>query len=140
MSDYGRRLIIDADFESTIAAVCWAIYDEGLQILARTDVREHFRRHLRRDFRKYALIDAWSPDAAFDALQLDLDVSTMFPTRFAVYELRDGITVVAVTAPLAPLADEVAWREQAAALATMADCEREHIARVLDRLRLMSGV
>jgi uncharacterized protein (DUF302 family) len=138
MSDYGRRLVIDTDFESTVGAVCRAIRDEGLQVLARTDIREHFWRHLSRDFRQYALIEAWSPDSAFDALQHDLDVSTVFPTRFAVYELADGETVVAATAPMAPVADELAWREQAPALAAVADREREHIARVLDRLTFTS--
>jgi uncharacterized protein (DUF302 family) len=138
MGDYGRRLVIDADFETTVGAVCRAIRDEGLQVLARTDVREHFWRHLSREFRQYALIEAWSPDSAFDALQHDLDVSTVFPTRFAVYELADGETVVVATAPMAPLADEVAWREQAPALAAVADREREHIARVLERLTLTS--
>jgi uncharacterized protein (DUF302 family) len=138
MSDYGWRLVIDADFESTVGAVCRAIRDEGLQVLARTDVREHFWRHLSRDFRRYALIEAWSPDSAFDALQRDLDVSTVFPTRFAVYELADGGTAVAATAPMAPLADEVGWRAQAPTLAAVADREREHIARVLERLTLRS--
>ncbi len=138
MSDYGRRLVIDADFESTVGAVCRAIRDEGLQVLAHTDVREHFWRHLSRDFRHYALIEAWSPDSAFDALQRDPDASTVFPTRFAVYELADGGTAVAATAPMAPLADEVGWRAQAPTLAAVADREREHIARVLERLTLRS--
>jgi len=135
MRDYDRRLVIDADFESTVGVVCRAIRNERLQVLARTDVREHFWRHLSHDFRQYALIEAWSPDSAFDALQRDLDVSTVFPTRFAVYELADGQTVVVATAPMAPLADEVAWREQVPALAATADRERERIARVLERLQ-----
>jgi uncharacterized protein (DUF302 family) len=138
MGDYRRRLVIDADFETTVGGVCRAIREEGLQVLARTDVREHFWRHLSREFRQYALIEAWSPDSAFDALQHDLDVSTVLPTRFAIYELADGETVVVATAPMAPLADEVAWREQAPALAAVADQEREHIARVLERLTLTS--
>jgi uncharacterized protein (DUF302 family) len=135
MSDYDRRLVIDADFESTVGALCRAIRDEGLQVLARTDIREHFWRHLSRDFRQYFLIEAWSPDSAFDAIQHDLDVSTIFPTRFGVYELADGQTVVVATAPMAPLADEVAWREPVPALAAVADRERERIARVLARLQ-----
>jgi hypothetical protein len=62
----------------------------------------------------------------------------VFPTRFAVYELADGETAVAATAPMAPLADEVGWRAQAPTLAAVADREREHIARVLERLTLRS--
>jgi hypothetical protein len=39
---------------------------------------------------------------------------------------------------MAPLADEVGWRAQAPTLAAVADREREHIARVLERLTLRS--
>jgi uncharacterized protein (DUF302 family) len=135
MSDYGRRLVIDADFETTVGAVCRAIRDEGLQVLARTDVREHFWRHLSRDFRHYALIDAWSPDLALEALQQDLAVGAILPTRFAVYELADGETAVVATEAMAPSADEGAWHERVPALGAIADRERECVARVLDCLQ-----
>ena len=134
MSDYGRRLVIEADFETTVSAVCGAIRDEGLQALARVDVREHFWTHLSRDFPHYILIDAWSPDLAFDALRYELDAGTLLPTTFAVYELAPGETAVVAAEPMAPLADEVAWREQAPVLAAIADRERERIARVFERL------
>jgi uncharacterized protein (DUF302 family) len=135
MSEYGPRLVVDADFETTLGAVCRALRDEGLEVLARIDVREHFWRHLSRDSRRHALIEAWSPESAFEALQQDLDVSTVFPTRFAMYELRDGETVVVAGRPIAPAADDEAWREHAPALAAIADREREGIARVLQHLR-----
>ena len=134
MSDYGRRLVIDADFETTVSAVCRAIRNENLQVLARTDVREHFWRHLSHDFRQYVLVEAWSPDLALDALQHDLEVGVVFPTRFAVCELADGQTAVIATEPMGPFPDQEGWREQAAALSATADRERDRIARVLDRV------
>ena len=52
MSDYGRRLVIDADFETAVCDLSCAIREEGLQALSRVDVREHFWKHLSRDFRQ----------------------------------------------------------------------------------------
>ena len=134
MTSYGRRLVIDANFEATVGVVCQAIREAGLQALAQTDVRQHFRTHLAHDLRRYMLIDAWSPDLAFETIHLDLEAGPMFPTRFLVYELGDGETVVTATEPMAPVADEVGWREYAPAIARIADQERERIAHVFDRL------
>jgi len=102
--------------------------------VGRTDLRVHFWRYLGRDLRRYVLFEAWSPDLAFEAIHLDLEAGTTFPTRFAIYELADGETVVTATEPMAPLADEPGWRESAPAVARLADQERERIARVFDRL------
>src|SRR5574342_1276655 len=44
MNDYGRRIVIDMDFEAAVGAVSRAIREEGLQTLARIDVRDHFWR------------------------------------------------------------------------------------------------
>ena len=134
MTNYGRRLALDANFETTVGLVCAAIRDEGLQTLARTDVREHFWRHLRRGVRHCMLIDAWSPDLAFEAIHLDVEAGTTFRTTFVIYELPDGKTVVTATEPMAPLADEPGWRASAPPLARIADQERERIAHVLDRV------
>jgi uncharacterized protein (DUF302 family) len=106
ITSYGRRLVIDANFETTVGVVCQAIREEGLQALAQTDVREHFRTRLTRDLRRYVLIDGWSPDLAFETIHLDLEAGPMFPTRFLIYELADGETVVTATEPMAPVADE----------------------------------
>lgn len=134
MTNYGRRLVIDSSFEATVGLVCRAIRDGGLQVVARTDLREHFWKHLSRGVRQYVLIDAWSPDLAFEAIHLDLEAATVFPARLAIYELADGETVVTATEPMAPLADEPGWREGSPALARIADQERERIARVFDLL------
>ena len=116
MNAYGRRLVAEADFETTLGDVCRALREEGLQVLARTDVREHFWNQLSRNFRQYVLLDAWSPDLAFEALRQNPDVGSVLPARFAVYALNDERTAVSVAEPVAPLA------------------ERERIGRALARL------
>jgi len=135
MSDYGRRIVIDSSFETVLAEVSRAIRDEGLERLARIDLRDHFRRSLHRDCRRYVLIEAWSPALALEAFRRTLDIGTMVTTTFGVYELADGETIVVAQEPLAPLAAEESWRRDFPALAAIADQQSEKIARVLDHLQ-----
>lgn len=135
MNDYGRRIVIDLGFESAVGAVTHAMRDEGLEVVGRVDVREHFRRDLRRDFRQYVLLDAWPADAAFEALHTNLDIGTILRTTFAVYELADGETAIAASEPLLSVASDPGWRQDAVALTPIADRIRERVASVLTRLQ-----
>lgn len=135
MSDYGRRIVVDLDFETAVSETSRLIRREGLKIIARIDVRDHFRRDLSHDFRRYLLIDAWSSTLAVEALRHDLDVGPILPITFAVYELADGESVVVAKEPLAPYASNAAWRRDFPELATMADEEAERVARVFAGLK-----
>jgi len=139
MNDYGRRIVIDTGFEAAVGEVNRAIRDEGMQTIARVDVRDSFRRDLARDFRRYMLFEAWSPDLAFDALRNDLDAGTIFPTTIAIYELADGETAIMAKEPLAPIAAQPEWRRHASRLARVADRQSERVARVLERLQHRSA-
>lgn len=83
MTDYGRRLVIDMEFERALTETTHAIGHEGMQIVARTDVRDRFWRDLGHDFRRYYLLEAWSPELAFEALRHSLDIGAILPTTFA---------------------------------------------------------
>lgn len=137
--DYGRRIVLDMGFEPVVGEASRAIRQEGLHIIARIDVRDHFWRDLGRDFRQYFLIDAWSPELALDALRHNLDAGTILPTTFAIYELADGQTAVVAKEPLSPIAAEPEWRLDVPALAAIADRESERVARVLARLQRASS-
>ena len=139
MDDYSRRIVIDSGFDAVLGEASQAIREEGLQIIARIDVRDHFQRELRHDFRQYFLLEAWSPELAFEALRGNLEAGTIFHTTFAIYELADGETVVAATEPLFPLAADPEWRRDAPTLAAVADRECERVARVLGRLQHASS-
>ena len=134
MSAYDRRIVMDANFDAAVCDVSRAIREEGLQAVARIDVREQFWRHLSCNVRPYLLIEAWSTDQAMEALRLAPDVGAVLPTTFAVYELADGKTVVAAKASLSAAADQPGFREEVPALAAIADQERARMARVLGRL------
>ena len=135
MNEYGRRIVIASGFEAVVGEVSRALREEGLQTIARIDVRDHFWRDPGHDFRRYFLIEAWSPALALEALQHDLDAGTVFPTTFAIYELADSRTVVVVRQPFSPLIADREWRQQAPAVAAVADRETERVARVLARLQ-----
>ena len=92
MVDDARRVTIDLPFEAAVGAVACAIQREGLTILARIDVRDHFKTELHHDFRQYMLVEAWVPALAFEEIRADLDEGASMPIRFAVYELADGET------------------------------------------------
>ena len=137
--DYGRRIVLDLGFEAVVGEVSRAIRREGLCIIGRLDVRDHFWRDLGRDFRQYFLIEAWSPELALEALRHNLDVGTLLPTTFAIYELADGETAVVAKEPLSPIATEPDWRVDVPAIAAIADRESERVARVLARLQHASS-
>jgi uncharacterized protein (DUF302 family) len=123
MNDYGLRFVINTTFETTVGSVCRSIRDEGLQVLARTDVREHFWRHLSRRFRHYVLIEAWSPDLALETLRNNLDAGVILATTFAIYEVDESETAVLVKESLSELASRSEWRRENPALANIADTE-----------------
>jgi len=134
MTDFGRRLVVDLPFEATVGELNRAIREEGLHTIARVNVRDHFWRDLGRDFRQYFLLEAWSPELAFEALRDALDCGTILPTTFVVYALADGECAVVAKEPFEPLAAQPEGRLHAPALAALADRESERVARVLDRL------
>jgi uncharacterized protein (DUF302 family) len=140
MSDYGRRIVVDLPFEDALGVVRRAVGEQGLEVIARVDVRDRFRRGLAHDFRRYFLFEVWSPELALEALRQDLDAGTILPTTIAVYELADGETAISAREPLLPLAAHPGWRQHAPALAAMADDEAERVARALETMTRGAGL
>ena len=73
MVDDGRRVLIDLPFEAAVGEATRAIQLEGLTVIARIDVRDHFKGALRHEFRQYMLLEAWVPALAFEEIKADLD-------------------------------------------------------------------
>jgi len=134
MSDYGRRIVVNLDFETAVCETNRLLRQEGLKVIARVDIRDHFWGDRSPDFRRYLLIDAWSSALAADALRHNLDVGPILPITFAIYELTDVESVVVVKEPLEPYASNAIWRRDFPDLATMADEEAERVACVLTGL------
>ena len=64
MAAFETRIVVDQPFDRALGAVVHAVRDEGLDVIASLDVREHFRRTVGHEFRQYALLEVWSPDLA----------------------------------------------------------------------------
>ena len=111
MVDEGRRIVLDLPYEAALGATIRAVRAEGLEVIARVDVRNRFWASLRRDFRQYHLLEAWAPQEAWEFLRVTLDRGATLPIRFAVFELADDETAVVV------------------------DDRGEHAERILGRLR-----
>jgi|KBSSwiStaDraftv2_1062776.scaffolds.fasta_scaffold206574_3 uncharacterized protein (DUF302 family) len=134
MGDYGTRIVVDKRIDPVIDILSDAMRAEGMVPLAQINVREQFARELSRDFRRYVLIQGWSPQLAMDALRHNLDAGTVLPVSIAVYELGDGETTVVANSSFAPVVDDHQWRTTFPVLAALADRETEKLARVIDRI------
>ncbi len=126
---------MNLDFEATLGHLSLALREEGLFVLARIDVRDHFMREQRRMFRMYEIFEAWSPDLATQTLDDHLDAGVALPTRFVIYEVADGQTAVLASEPLSPLASHAQWRKDFPELAAIADREDDRVARVLAKVQ-----
>lgn len=140
MTDYGRRLILDADFDRTLLETMRAVQLEGLDIITRFDVREHLKRHAHHECRRYVLLQVASPQLMLRALQTDIESGPFLPMTLGVYELADGETAVEATAPFAPVISEPAWRHASPALAALGDAESGMLANALRRLQHVVSV
>lgn len=134
MSDNDRPLVVDLDFETAVGETARALHEEGLELVARIDVRDQFRIALRHDFRRYTLLEAWSPALTLEALQHDLTIGTNLPVTLAIYELADGQTALIATDRLSQMRSMGEWHRRPPEIASVADDQAERIARVLGRV------
>jgi uncharacterized protein (DUF302 family) len=139
MNVYGQRIVIDSGFERVLGEVSRAIREEGLHTIARIDLRDHFWRELSHDFRRYFLIEAWSPELALEALRHELSIGTILPATLAIYELADGQTAVVAREPLSALSEDLERLRETPDLATIAAQERTRMARIIARLRRVAA-
>jgi uncharacterized protein (DUF302 family) len=135
MNDFGRRLLLDAPFDVVLGETCRALREEGLQVIARVDVRDRLWRDLRHNFRPCMRLEAWAPEPALRAAEEDVDAVIALPSTVLVYEAADGRTAVLAEEPLAPMIADPEWRRERPVLRAIADDEAARIARVLGRVQ-----
>jgi uncharacterized protein (DUF302 family) len=135
MDDYGRRLILDVPFELAVAETSQVLREEGLDVVARFDIRDYLVRTLHHECRRYVLLEALAPEFTLEALQHDPGTGPILPVTVGVYELADGETAVVASPPLAPVLSDFGWRAATPALASIGDRASEQLATALDRLQ-----
>jgi uncharacterized protein (DUF302 family) len=131
MGDYGRRIVAESPFETVLGETCRALRAEGFEVIGRVDVRDHFWRQLSRNFRRYIVLQAWSPEFAIEVLDRDADAGTAAATVLAIYESDEEGTVVVAQGPFGAVVDDRGWRRDRPDLAAAAERETERLGRVL---------
>lgn len=97
MSRYYMKKELKLTFEETIKKTKDALEKEGFSVLTEIDVRAVIKRKLGRDFKKYAILGAFEPTYAYEAMIDEIDIGVLFPCNIVVYENKDkGSTVSAI--------------------------------------------
>ena len=125
------------DFDHAMTEMQEALAAEGMETIARTDLRDRFRHtlcHDWHDLRRCELIEAWAPHPAVEAYQRDPDTESVMPATFVVAELTNGETSVTVSEPVAWMQWDVRLRAVAPELVAFAADQEAHVAHIIARL------
>jgi uncharacterized protein (DUF302 family) len=136
-ANYRRRVIMHEDFDRAMTEMQQALAAEGMETVARTDLRDRFRHTLCHDWhnlRRCELIEAWSPRPAVQAYEKDPDTAALLPASFVVAELTNGDTAVTASEPLSWMQWDLRLRANAPGLVTFATDQVSHVAHVMARL------
>ncbi len=116
--EYYFSTTINDGFEAAIAKTTEALKTEGFGVIADIDIQGKMKEKLGVDFKKYRILGACNPPAAYKALQVEDKIGTMLPCNVVVIDKENGTTEVAAINPvasmmavenpkLAPLAQEI---------------------------------
>jgi len=128
MSYYFSKTI-NGDFDGAINKVTEALKAEGFGILTEIDVKETLKKKLDVDFKKYKILGACNPPAAYKALQFEDKIGTMLPCNVTVIEQGDGKIEIAAVDPAASM-----MAVQNDSLGEVASEIRDRLKRVIDSL------
>jgi uncharacterized protein (DUF302 family) len=99
MSYYFSK-ILPTTFDQAVLRVTEELQKDGFGILTEIDVTGTLKKKLGVDFRKYRILGACNPNFAYQALQKEAHIGTMFPCNVIVQETEDGRIEVAAVDPL----------------------------------------
>ena len=88
------RKQVPYSFDEAIAKVEQACKDEGFGVLFTKNVDEIFKQKLGIDYPRFTFVLACAPELAKAALDVSLDVGTLFPCSFVVYDDKGKIFVM----------------------------------------------
>lgn len=94
---------LDCGYEEAVVKAKAAFESEGFGIISEVRVNELLERKIGRNFRKYLIFGACSPEAAYKALTIETDIGLMLPCNVVVYENDEGGSTVAAIDPVISL-------------------------------------
>ena len=90
-------------FDDAINKVTEELKKEGFGVLTTINLQEKLKAKVGVDFRKYTILGACNPPAAYKALQAEDKIGTMLPCNVIVQELDNGQVEVAAVDPKASM-------------------------------------
>ncbi len=100
---YYIEKITDYTFDEAVDKVTEELKKEGFGVLTQIDIHEKLKEKLDVNFRKYRILGACNPPAAYKALQAEDKIGTMLPCNVIVQETSDNRVEVAAVNPAASM-------------------------------------
>lgn len=91
------------NFDEAIDKVTEELKKEGFGVLSTINMQEKLKDKVGVDIRKYTILGACNPPAAYKALQAEDKIGTMLPCNVIVQELENGNVEVAAVDPQASM-------------------------------------
>lgn len=90
-------------FDEAIQKVTEELKKEGFGVLSEINIHEKMKEKLDIEFRKYRILGACNPPAAYKALQAEDKIGTMLPCNVIVQQLNEREVEVAAVNPIASM-------------------------------------
>ena len=103
MSYYFSTILNEKDFEKAIEKVTLELKNEGFGILTEIDITQTLKNKLGVDFKKYRILGACNPPAAYEALTHEEKIGLFLPCNVVVLENENGEIEVAAVDPVASM-------------------------------------
>ncbi len=101
--NYYFSTTLTLDFEKAIEATTAALKEEGFGVLTEIDIAQTMKKKLDVDLPKYKILGACNPQYAYNALQAENKIGTMFPCNVIVQDAGGGKVEVSAVNPMASM-------------------------------------
>lgn len=98
MIGYGFSRSLELPLDRARERVIEALKREGFGVLMEIPLHEKLKEKIGVDYRRYHILGACNPPAAYRALQAEEDIGLMLPCNVVLYE-KDGRTVLSIIRP-----------------------------------------
>jgi len=128
--EYYFNTTINDTFDVAIGKITEALKTEGFGVISDIDIQAKMQEKLGVDFKKYRILGACNPSAAYKALQVEEKIGTMLPCNVIVIDKENGTTEISAINPVASM-----MAIENPALAPIAQEITEKLKKVIDLLK-----
>lgn len=101
--EYYFSTTLKSSFEEAMTVITEALKTEGFGVISDIDIQGKLKEKLGVDFKKYRILGACNPPAAYKALQVEEKIGTMLPCNVVVMDKENGETEIAAINPIASM-------------------------------------